>query len=319
MRPIRDMWFIQIEVTNACNIHCANCTRFVGHHKKPFFMELSMIEKAIDSLEGHRGAIGIIGGEPTTHPDFLGICQLVQKKIPKDKRGLWTSGYKWKQYESIIRETFGEYVVYNDHSIGNQAHQPLLIAINDCIEDKDFMWGLINKCWVQRRWSASITPRGGFFCEVAAAMNMLFEEEEGYPIEKRWWDKTPEQFRDQIKKYCINCGAALPISTVLNKHSKDLVSITNYHRLEAIKSPKFLKGDIELFDKKMTREDIRRAMKNWKPWEYLGVNGQRSKEKLYGSINSRAVKAFQYNLAKNIFQKYREVKRNISKWLIWHK
>ena len=52
MRPIRDMWFIQIEVTNACHMHCADCTRFVGHHKKPFFMDLPMIEKAIDSLAG---------------------------------------------------------------------------------------------------------------------------------------------------------------------------------------------------------------------------------------------------------------------------
>ena len=40
MRPLGDMNIIQIEVTNACYLKCANCTRHVGHHKKTFFMDL---------------------------------------------------------------------------------------------------------------------------------------------------------------------------------------------------------------------------------------------------------------------------------------
>jgi len=49
MKPIYDSWLIQIEITNACNIGCANCTRCVGHHRKIYFMDLDFIEKAIDS------------------------------------------------------------------------------------------------------------------------------------------------------------------------------------------------------------------------------------------------------------------------------
>ena len=98
-----------------------------------------------------------------------------------------------------------------------------------------------------------------------------------------------------------------------------MVSITNYRRLEAIKSPKFLRGNIELFDKKMTREDVKRAMKSWKPWEYLGEDGQRSKEKLYDPINSRTVTAFRYSLIRHIRQRYGTAKRNISEWLPWNR
>ena len=61
MRPLREMTVIQIEVTNACSLKCANCTRHVGHHRKPFFMDLDFIEKAIDSLEGFEGRIGMMG------------------------------------------------------------------------------------------------------------------------------------------------------------------------------------------------------------------------------------------------------------------
>ena len=41
---------IHVEVTNVCNLVCSNCTRFIGHHRKPYMMELSMVEKALKSL-----------------------------------------------------------------------------------------------------------------------------------------------------------------------------------------------------------------------------------------------------------------------------
>lgn len=37
MRSPADMQIIQIDITNACNQRCSNCTRFCGNHKKPLF------------------------------------------------------------------------------------------------------------------------------------------------------------------------------------------------------------------------------------------------------------------------------------------
>ena len=73
MRSPADMACIQIEVTNKCTRACANCTRLVGHHREPFFMSLADVRKAIVSLDGFKGNIGLMGGEPTLHPDFLNI------------------------------------------------------------------------------------------------------------------------------------------------------------------------------------------------------------------------------------------------------
>ena len=70
MLAVRDKYTIHIEITNACTNECANCTRFVGHHKKPYYMDLETIENALDSLEGFQQYIGIMGGEPTKHPDL---------------------------------------------------------------------------------------------------------------------------------------------------------------------------------------------------------------------------------------------------------
>lgn len=270
MKAIYDMKLIQLEITNACHVKCANCTRFVGHHRDPFFMDLDTVVKGLDSLEGYKGNIGLMGGEPTLHPDFAEICKIYQKMIPnKRRRELWTSGFKWDEYKTLIEETFdNDLIAYNDHSSPDGEHQPLLVAAEDIVENEELMWDLIDNCWVQTRWSASITPRGCFFCEVAAAMDHLYDGPGGYPIEKGWWNKKPEDFVEQVGWYCPKCSGAIPLKKRSDKGEKDLISKGTAARLEKIKSPKFMQGKVEIYDKKYTVEDMKKLVKNWNPQNY---------------------------------------------------
>lgn len=235
-------------------------------------MDLDMVVKAINSLVGYDGQIGIMGGEPTLHPQFKEICGLVEKMIPsRRQRALWTNGYKWDEYKKIINETFDpDMVVFNDHKdmeVGE--HQPLLVAAEEILDDRELMWRLIGNCWVQWRWSASITPKGGFFCEVAAAQDYLFDGPGGYKLEKGWWNKNPNEFMDQVKRYCPNCGGAVPMERVSSHAAYDLVSKKNAKRLKALGSPKYVKGNYKIFDKKLTEKDIERVVKKgWAPWSH---------------------------------------------------
>ena len=70
MRSPSDMQTIQIDITNACNKKCSNCTRFCGNHEKTFFMDFETFKRAVNSLKGYDGVIGVMGGEPTLHPQF---------------------------------------------------------------------------------------------------------------------------------------------------------------------------------------------------------------------------------------------------------
>jgi hypothetical protein len=66
------------------------------------------------------------------------------------------------------------------------------------ISDSDWI-AMRDNCWWQRLLgSPSITPKGAFFCEVAAAMDMLFDGPGGWKIEKDWWKRGPEGFGDQL-------------------------------------------------------------------------------------------------------------------------
>ncbi|NMC62380.1 MAG: radical SAM protein [SAR324 cluster bacterium] len=268
MIPLYEVSTIHVEVTNACNLECANCTRFVGHHRKPFMMDLVTVRKALESLEGFPGKVGLMGGEPTAHPKYKEICELFQELVPdKERRQLWTNGYKWKQYESVTLETFFPHNChYNDHQHDEDSHQPLLIAAEDVLEDKELMWKLIDKCWIQTRWSASITPKGCFFCEVAAAQDHLFDGPGGYAIEKGWWKKTPQEFKDQVCRYCRNCSAAIPMDALNHHEDYDLVSPSVAKKLESVASPRYRNGKIKIFDHVFTKAEIEERAKTWTPW-----------------------------------------------------
>lgn len=270
MRPLYEMQLIQIEITNACHIGCANCTRLVGHHHKPFFMSPEMVAQAIASLDGYGGHIGLMGGEPTLHPDFAEICGLFRKLIPdKGRRELWTSGHQWVNYQSIIMETFDRNLIaYNDHSTDGGTHQPLLVAAREVVADEDLMWALIDDCWVQNRWSASITPKGCFFCEVAAAMDHTFQGPGGYVIEPGWWKKDPPDFSDQVERYCPDCGGAVPLEKLSDKLDYDLVSPGNWSRLAGVHSPKQAAGRLHIFQDRLSVEEIRQRKVGWQPQNY---------------------------------------------------
>ncbi len=272
MRSPKDMGIIEIDITNACVHSCSNCTRFCGHHKKPYFMDVEYFKKAVDSLDGFEGQIGIMGGEPTLHPQFDDIANYIQSKRggktallakgpisdmqlhidsmvnyrPTAKAVLLSSlnnGY-YEHFE-IINDTF-EHQLLNDHG-SESMHQALLMSRKELgIADEEWI-ELRDKCWIQNTWSASITPKGAFFCEVAGALDMLFHGPGGWEIESGWWKRGPEDFGEQMK-WCELCSACLDAPKRLSHDERDDVSPELYRKLLEVESPKVKKNKVVVRD-----------------------------------------------------------------------
>lgn len=293
MLAVRDKRVIQIEVTNVCKNECTNCSRFVGHYPNTYFMNLEQVGNAIDSLLDFPGGIGIMGGEPLMHPDFHEICRLMKQMISPERRFLWTSGYNWKMYRQVIRKTFGENVYFNNHSDTTQKHHPMLLSISDIITDRKLIRKLVKDCWVNRRWSASINPKGSYFCEIAAAMDVLFEGPGGHPVEQGWWDKDPEAFQDQIERYCYRCGACVPYFPV-TLEEKDVASVSNYLGLKEVDSPKLRKKGIRLHDDELSQKQMDEFALQWQPWNHLGYKAKEGEGNnefdLYGKLYGYSLK-----------------------------
>lgn len=244
---------------------CSNCTRGVAHYKKPWFMDMKTFKNAVDSMVGFRGfqGVGITGGDPLLHPDFEEMCEYARSKIPTSDLGLWSCFPAGKEYLGpLISDTFGT-VFLNDHSRADIVHHPFLVSIEE-VRDKRDMWFFINDCWAQMSWSASINPFGAYFCELAAAMAMLFNDPEtAWPVEPEWWIRTPKDYIAQMEKWCPKCGGALCGPDVAKgRYSNEIVDDVSPNMLERLKmidSPKIARGEFVVHDLQMCQENRQKA------------------------------------------------------------
>ena len=266
MKSPKDQLIIQIDITNACIHKCSNCTRFCGHHPKTFFMDFETFKNAVDSLDGYEGCVGVIGGEPTLHPEFEKFADYIKEKrikhsikntrepivdmqsyilehftdFHKSKAGLWSSLNKsyYKHFETI-NDSF-EAQNCNDHN-NTCLHQALLMSRKDLgIDDEEWVVKRDN-CWIQNTWSSTITPKGAFFCEVAGALDMLFNGPGGWDVKPGWWKREPKDFTDQLH-WCELCSGCLDVPKRLSNDGKDDISETMAEKLITIGSPKMKNG-----------------------------------------------------------------------------
>lgn len=284
MRSPKEMRTIQIDITNACIHQCSNCTRMCGHHKKNFFMDWNTFKAAVDSLKDYEGTIGIMGGEPTLHPEFerfvryLGdnigikkeptafikpasnfIHRLRNEEISKYEMyettqgnrpkipgaGLWsTITEKYFEFFELIQDTF-RFQSINDHMFPS-FHQPVLVTRKELGITDDEWIVLRDNCWVQNEWSATITPKGAFFCEIAGALDMLFDGPGGWPIEPGWWKREPDEFGQQLQ-WCELCGLALNTCSRNANDGIDDMSPVMYEKLKKQESPKLKSGKYRIF------------------------------------------------------------------------
>jgi hypothetical protein len=237
-------------------------------------MSLEKIENALKSLEYWPNRIGIIGGEPTIHPQFKEICELLLDYNPGSKYGLWTTGGKgYQKHFELIKKTFPNFVAYNEHDENQQnvcRHQPATLAIDDIVQDEELKKSLIDNCWVQLNWCPSIGEKGAFFCEVAYAIDTIMDGPGGYDVEPRWWLKRPADFADQVKRYCGRCGMAVPFTRQLLKDKRELMTRGNYDLYKLLNLPCMGDDEVEIFDEKLTKKDIEKFRHGWDPRNYRG-------------------------------------------------
>lgn len=259
----------QIEVTNVCPVRCAYCSRLTRHVRpdQRFSMPVEQIEKAVDSLAEQPGLIGFTGGEPTVHPQFAAICEMLRKKNPPKRYGLWTSGGRfYEQHKALIKKTFG-YVHMNRHECF-ALHQPLTVAIQEVVEDPAYRQKLIDNCWVRQKWGPTIGFKGAFFCEIAAAWDLILDGPGGFPIEPGWWQRSPEEIRAQLEPWCRYCGMALPLEREFHASVKEKMSPGNLALFREHRLPAATDKDVEIFDRKLSPEDIEQIRARWHPSEF---------------------------------------------------
>ena len=263
MRNIRDMWTIQIDITNVCNKTCSNCTRFCGHYTKDrlYNLDLNYIEDIIISLKDYNGCVGLIGGEPTLHPNFLEICEMLKKYRPDDqKRGLWTNDINSSNLTNYFNQNL---IIINPHN-NDSLHTPLLVSSehikNRYNVSQEIMDKLIDECWIQNLWSATVNKKGAYFCEVAGMLAYLLDGPDGLNIYEHpdWWKYDLDMFKYQIDWACKRCGGAMPLKSKSSTITEDDISEDMLEKLKQINSPKIKNNKYFIYNDGLDMENEKR-------------------------------------------------------------
>lgn len=97
---------LNLEITTVCNLACPDCSAGINmglrravHHPWSYFVE------AAPWLQGFEELI-VIGGEPTSHPDFAEIVPRLRSLFGCKRLVLWTNGFKAREYEALIQSEF---------------------------------------------------------------------------------------------------------------------------------------------------------------------------------------------------------------------
>jgi len=270
---------IQIHVTRACDLSCTNCTQGSNLAGKPVMITLDNFEKAVKSLKDYFGVVGIFGGNPTLHPKFGEICEILASHIPFEQRGLWSNNLRG--YGTLCRKIFNPAVSnLNVHTyreafhemkkdwpesrpIGlyDSRHSPPYVAMQDMGLTEDEMWKLINNCDINQLWSAMLCQVNGelyaYFCEIAGAQAMLHNDSStGMEVTSDWWKQPIQEFDAQIRKHCFACGIPLRgRGDLAVKGSKEFVSKTHLpiYRLKTANKILTVVEEIKQLGGKVTR------------------------------------------------------------------
>ena len=270
-------------VTNYCEKTCVYCSRYRRHLRKDqfFYMDLDQIEAGLATLLPNRKSarpwpnrIGIIGGEPTIHPQFKQICQLLQRYGPREKFGLWTYGGKaFEECRSLIDQTF-DFLAYNPHTEEQMKvcqHQPLTVASGEAVPDQNLRSTLIDRCWVQLTWCPSIAKDKAYFCEVGYALDNLLGLDAGWKLSPEWFMKEPKRFADQIAAYCQLCGMAVPMERAYMVQRKELVTPKLLKRMRDLGLARTSSKWVQVFKQKLDRKKVKENLAaGWDPGNYRG-------------------------------------------------
>jgi len=229
---------VQVWVTHKCENACVHCLQCSNVKTPTADITVDQYAQAVYSLKDYFGVVGMFGGNPTLHPQFEELCEVLKGAIPYYRRGLWSSSLNG--HGKLVRETFNPAVSnINVHTnskafyefqeewpevrvfgLEDSTHAPAFISLRETIEDKEDCYALISKCEINRHWSPMVAPFRGelraYFCEVAGAQAMLHQGDPDYPdlgvvVDGSWWKRPMSVFAKQVEQYCLNCSVPLNV------------------------------------------------------------------------------------------------------------
>lgn len=203
---------IELDLTFDCNLKCLGCNRSCGQAPSKERMEIEDIHRFIresKELGHHWKLINVLGGEPTLHPDFLDIMELLQEYADSENEGLIiqvvSNGFTEESRQLCKKaETFKNVRIdYNSFKTERQIDYFIPFADAPC-DDPSFNNAEYYKaCWVPSYCGIALNKNGYYGCSVCGAIDRVMGAKNGVSLLK---ELTEQQCRIHFEQFCSLCG-----------------------------------------------------------------------------------------------------------------
>ncbi|MBW2996481.1 radical SAM protein [Candidatus Woesearchaeota archaeon] len=198
---------VEIELVSFCNLNCLNCDRSCRQAPSKEYMSLEQTKKFVDEsikLNWDWKYIGLLGGEPTLHPELFDILKIIKKYKdfnPESDIQIVTNGYG-DQVNGILSDLPEWIHIRNENKKDSvQLFSSYNVAPTDLKEYKnvDFSTG----CSVTQSCGLGLTRYGYYPCGAGASVDRIFGFDIGI---KKLSEIDNLKLKTQSKLLCSYCG-----------------------------------------------------------------------------------------------------------------
>lgn len=210
-RFLRSRKRIEIDITWLCNLSCFDCNRCCGEAPTQDHMTIEQIEQFIDESRRRNHnweVIRVLGGEPTIHPQFVEIMDLlIEYKRSLPNRGMelslvvYTNGFSKKSLR-LVEELPHDVVVCNTmKDRGPVRHIGHFMVAPQDVRDTSTE-DLTMACTHTTTCGLGLTPYGYYHCPIAGSIDRVF----GKNLGRRELPEYEDDMNDLMEEFCGLCG-----------------------------------------------------------------------------------------------------------------
>lgn len=208
-----NMYRVEIDITYDCNLKCLGCNRSCAQMPTKEQMTVDDIRHFVeDSISNDKKweFINILGGEPTLHPDFIKIIEILKKEYvetfsPKTIVQVVSNGICEKSRElcEFVKRNYGVIIDYASYK--TSKIQDYFSPFNDApIDDIQFVNEDFSKaCWVTSYCGVGLNSKGYYACAVCGGIDRIMALHKEIISIK---DMTKERLSEQLHLFCRYCG-----------------------------------------------------------------------------------------------------------------
>jgi len=209
-----DIRVVNLHITYRCNKRCHQCFEMVDTAPSSSFMALETLESFIHesvTLKYPWRVIALHGGEPTLHPQFEQVCQMLSAYKKQHNAAvqlsLCTNGVGLHVERGIaVARYWGFEITNSSKSKKSQVSGHIAYTVSPSDLNEDYHLG----CWQASACGLAFHEQGYYECSPAAAAYRVL----GYrPPAKTLAQVTVERMEAGYNAHCKHCGFARKMVT----------------------------------------------------------------------------------------------------------